>query len=79
MVDQADWMKKADTAFLQLLLESGLELTPSNIAHNMGYSNGYTRKRCKELTNRTLLVVSEEGTQPFYSISKQGEQILLAN
>ncbi len=56
-------------AVLRLLAESGLQLTPNNIARNTGYSAGYVRKQCVELSEAGYLARDDDGTNPFYQIT----------
>lgn len=65
-------LKDSEKAILRLLKESGLELTPSNIAKNTGYSAGYIRQECKRLEAEGLLQTENEAGHPFYAITDKG-------
>lgn len=71
-------MKGADQSILQLLGPPRyLELTPSNIARNVGLSRGYTSERLTALVEHDLIVVDDEsGSHPYYSISDKGRSFL---
>lgn len=74
MYGRVYWMKPADWAIIRLLYESGLELSPSNISQNTGYTRSWVRNRTKEMVERGVLAVDENG-HPFYSLTELGEQI----
>lgn len=69
-------MKDVERAILQLLNKTELELTPSNIARNTGYSGGYARKECNRLASLGLLDKDSTGSHPFYSINDRGRAYL---
>lgn len=62
-------------AVLRLLAENRLQLTPNNIARNTGYSAGYVRKQCVELSEAGYLA-RDDGTNPFYGITPEGRAYL---
>ena len=68
--------KDVEKAILSLLTESGLSLTPTNIAKNTGYSSGYMRKECNRMSSEGLLEKEDEGGHPFYSVTEKGRQYL---
>lgn len=68
--------KDVEKAILSLLAESGLSLTPTNIAKNTGYSSGYVRKECNRMAEENLLDKEDEGGHPFYSVTEKGQQYL---
>ena len=68
--------KDVEKAILNLLTESGLSLTPSNIAKNTGYSGGYIRKECNRMAELGLLEKEDEGGHPFYSVTEKGRKYL---
>lgn len=70
---QVDWMVAADDAILQLLSQTSIDLTPSVIAHNLGYNRDYIATRCRKLTDEDLLNRSSEGG-PYYSLTSFGMQ-----
>jgi predicted transcriptional regulator len=80
MYTKVDWMKAADQSILTVLSPpKPLELTPSNIARNAGFSRGYTSGRLKELCERGLVTVDESGgSHPYYSITERGIDVLNA-
>lgn len=61
---------------LELLEDSGLSLTPANIAYNLGYSTGYIRKQCNQLSDSGYLSKDAEGTKPYYEITDRGREYL---
>lgn len=65
-----------ERAVLRLLAESDLQLTPNNIARNTGYSAGYVRKQCLQLSEGGYLERDDEGTNPFYAITEPGREYL---
>ena len=65
-----------EKAILGLLAETGLSLTPSNIAKNSGYSSGYVRKECNRLASEKLLKKEDDGGHPFYSVTEKGRKYL---
>ena len=69
-------VRDVEKAVLQLLVDSDLELTPSNIARNTGYSGGYVRKECNRLAEVGLLEKENAGSNPFYSITGRGRAYL---
>jgi len=68
--------KDVEKAILSLLAETGLSLTPTNIAKNTGYSSGYVRKESNRMAGEGLLQKEDEGGHPFYSITEKGQQYL---
>lgn len=77
MYRRVDWMKAVDHAILSLLGGSQkLELTPNNIARNIGYNNEYVGKRCRLLAENGLLNRETYDSDPFYSITERGEEYL---
>lgn len=78
MYRKVEWMKPADQSILQLLAPpKKIELTSSNIARNTGLERSYVSKRLRVLAERGLVDKSkEEGSHPFYSISRTGEKLL---
>ncbi|MFC6973444.1 hypothetical protein ACFQL1_19915 [Halomicroarcula sp. GCM10025709] len=80
MYNKVDWMKAADQSILTVLgPPKALELTPSNIARNAGFSRGYTSGRLNELCKRGLVTVDESGgSHPYYSITERGVKVLNA-
>jgi len=69
-------VKDVEKAVLRLLDETELELTPSNIGRNTGYSGGYVRQECNRMAKQGLLKKDDAGTNPFYSISDRGQAYL---
>ena len=68
--------KDVEKAILGLLAETGLSLTPSNIAKNSGYSGGYIRKECNRLASAGFLEKEDDGGHPFYSVTETGRKYL---
>ncbi len=73
MYNEVAWMKPADWAIIQLL-NRDLELTPANIARNTGYSRDWSRQRAREMVERGILVVDENGN-PFFSLTEFGRRV----
>ena len=69
-------VKDVEKAILGLLKNAELELTPSNIARNTGYSGGYIRRECNRLSSLDLLEKDDTGSNPFYSITDRGRAYL---
>ena len=70
-------MKAADQSILQLFAPpKKLELTPSNVARNVGLSRGYTSERLSTLEEHGLVQADREGGHPYYSTTKRGEAFL---
>lgn len=77
MYRRVDWMKAADQSILQLLAPpKKLELTPSNVARNVGLSRGYTSERLTTLEEHGLVEADREAGHPYYSITKRGQDFL---
>lgn len=77
MYRRVDWMKPVDHAILTLLGGAQrLELTPNNIARNIGYNNEYVSKRCKLLADHDLINRDDSASDPFYSITDRGDLYL---
>ncbi len=73
-------MKAADQSILQLLAPPKmLELTPSNVARNVGLSRGYTSERLSTLEEHGLVEADREGGHPYYSITDRGQAFLDGN
>jgi len=70
-------MKAADQSILQLLAPpKKLELTPSNVARNVGLSRGYTSERLGILEDHGLVQADREEGHPYFSITERGEAFL---
>ncbi|ELZ30585.1 phage PhiH1 repressor protein [Halosimplex carlsbadense 2-9-1] len=67
-----DWMNQTDDRILELLDESGLDLSPSVIAHNLDYSRSWISRRIDKLEDSGL--VEADGT--YYHISEKGRDYL---
>lgn len=77
MFRRVDWMRAADHAILTVLGGTQrLELTPNNVARNIGYNNEYVAKRCKEMAGRGLLRRDDVDSDPFYAITDLGQRYL---
>lgn len=75
MWSRIPWLKPVHIAILNLLSPpKRLALTPSNIAKNIEYSDGYVADQCRFLVDRGLLKVERNG-DPFYSTTELGEQL----
>lgn len=75
MWSRIPWLKPVHMAILNLLSPpKRLALTPSNIAKNIEYSDGYVADQCRFLVERGLLSVERNG-DPYYSATELGEQL----
>lgn len=70
-------LRKSTAAVLALLAESGLALTPYNIAKNTDVVPGIARKRCESLLNAEYVESEESWDRTFYRITKLGRGRLL--
>lgn len=64
---------------LEFLDEHGLVLTPNNVAENLGYSAGYTRRVLKSLSEDGLASKKADAGDPFYGITDRGRAYLRGN
>lgn len=62
-----------DDRILEALADSEMELTPTVIARNIGYSRRYVNTRLGELADYGLVERVERG---WYAIAERGEQYL---
>lgn len=69
-------MTPSEEATLELLDNSGLELTASNIAFNIGKSGAYIQQLCNDMANKGLLEKFNRAGHPFYSITDRGRAYL---
>lgn len=70
------WMTKSDPAILELLQESGLELPPAVIAHNVsGVSHPTVKRRLPTLAEHGLVEKSSE-KQGYYRLTDRGTAYL---
>lgn len=65
-----------EKAVLRILGESGLELSPSDIAHNTGYSQDYVRKVCKSLLEEGYVEMAGRSGNPFYKCTELGRELV---
>lgn len=73
MRPRVDWMNQTDDRILDLLQESGLELSPAVIAKNLDYSRSWISRRLSKLSDAGLVRV-DEGS--YYSITDRGSAYL---
>lgn len=69
--EPADWMVPADDAILELFQGTGLVLTPSVVAYNVGYSREVVNRRLRTLEERGFVARVERGK---YRITALGSQ-----
>lgn len=69
---RVEWMTAADDAILNLINQSNISLTPSVIAHNLGYNRDYIANRCRTLKENGLVEVAEDSGGPFYDLTTLG-------
>jgi DNA-binding IclR family transcriptional regulator len=72
MRPRVDWMNQTDDHILEMLAESGLELSPSVLAHNLEYSRSWVSRRLSKLTEVGLT----EAVGSYYGITEKGRQYL---
>lgn len=70
--DTAEWMDPADDEVLERLQDDDV-FTPSQIAEEAPFRGPYAAYRCRELTDRGLVVRHATG---MYDITERGEQYL---
>lgn len=73
MRPRVEWMNQTDDRILELLDESGLELSPVVISRNLDYSRSWVSQRLTKLVNVGLVEV-DEGS--YYYISEKGRDYL---
>ena len=73
MRPRVDWMNQTDDRILELLDESGLELTPTVLAHNLDYSRSWVSRRLSKLVDAELVAV-DDGS--YYLITEKGREYL---
>lgn len=73
MRPRVDWMNQTDDRILELLDESGLELSPVVLARNLEYSRSWISQRLSKLAEAGLVEV-QEGS--YYFISEKGRDYL---
>ena len=62
-------MNQTDDRILALLDESGLELTPTVIARNLGYSRSWVSRRLSKLVDAGVVTVNDGS---YYQITQKG-------
>jgi len=72
----SDPSDRAVQAVLELLSDHDLELQASNIAKNVGYSKGYTRRILRQCYKYDLVEKDDVGQRPFYTITLLGRRYL---
>lgn len=75
MRPKVEWMNQTDDRILELLNESGLDLSASVLAHNLDYSRSWISRRISKLEDANL--VMSEGT--YYRITDKGRDYLAGN
>jgi len=73
MRPRVDWMNQTDDRILELLRESGLELTPAALAHNLDYSRSWISRRISKMADAGLVDTAEDG---YYGITDKGRAYL---
>lgn len=56
--------------------KSPIQMTPNNIAQNIGYNSEYTGQACRELESEGYLHRLSDSGDPFYEITDQGRDYL---
>ena len=70
------WMTKSDIPILELLAESGLELPPAAIAHNIEGISYSTIKRRLSILEKENMIIKTKEKQGYYGISERGQRYL---
>ncbi|WP_436931687.1 winged helix-turn-helix domain-containing protein [Halosimplex halobium] len=73
MRPRVDWMNQTDDRILELLEESGLELSPVVISRNLDYSRSWVSQRLTKLSEADLVTVADGS---YYSITDKGRNYL---
>jgi DNA-binding transcriptional ArsR family regulator len=73
------WMTKSDPAILELLDESGIDLPPAVISHNIEGISHPTVKRRLPVLNEHGLVDKTSEKRGYYRITKRGHAYLVGN
>jgi len=73
MRPRVEWMNQTDDRILELLDESGLELSPAILARNLDYSRSWVSRRLKKLLDAGLVSVEDSS---YYSITQKGRNYL---
>ena len=73
MRPRVEWMNQTDDRVLELLEESGLELTPAALAHNMDYSRSWISRRMSKMADAGLVKADEDG---YYGSTDRGRAYL---
>jgi Mn-dependent DtxR family transcriptional regulator len=73
MRPRVEWMNQTDDRILELLDESGLELSPAILARDLDYSRSWVSRRLKKLLNAGLVSVEDSS---YYSITQKGRDYL---
>lgn len=68
---QVDWMVAADDAVLHGIHRANMALSPSVLAHNLGYNRDYIAQRCRVIADHGLIEKEGDGG-PFYSLTRTG-------
>ncbi|MFB6200440.1 MAG: winged helix-turn-helix domain-containing protein [Halorhabdus sp.] len=76
MRPRVEWMNQTDDRILELLDESGLDLSPSVIAHNLEYSRSWVSRRLSKLSDASLIEVQSSN---YYAITERGKQYLVGD
>lgn len=77
MFGRVSWMLPVDEAIIRLLAEPyALELTPGDVAHNIGYERSHVQRRVSEMVRLGVLDrIKEEGTTARYGVTDLGQRI----
>lgn len=67
-------MNQTDDRILDLLDESGLELTPAVMARNLDYSRSWVSRRLSKLVDAELVEIADGS---YYQISQKGADYLM--
>ncbi len=73
MRPRVDWMNQTDDRILELLDESGLELSPVVLSRNLDYSRSWVSQRLTKLSEVGLVGV-DDGS--YYYITDRGRDYL---
>lgn len=73
MRPRVEWMNQTDDRIIELLDESGLELSPAVLAKNLEYSRSWVSRRLSKLVKAELIEVNDGS---YYQITEKGRAYL---
>lgn len=73
MRQRGDWMNPTDDQILEILDKSGIVLSPSIIAYNLGLDRAHVNRRLSEFVEKGFVTKIDRGK---YEISQKGQDYL---